>query len=524
MSTSLVNHELAKSMTLTEKVGQFFQPAAFINDSEAEIQKLENLIREHHIGSICFFHSRASAATNFEGKKQIVHNEESLDTLHKLIARYQKAAKYPLLISIDAEWGLAMRIENTPQLPYAVTLGALTDNDLIRETGKRIGEHCLASGIHWNLAPVVDVNSNPNNPVIGYRSFGNHPKTVTEKAAAFLQGTKDVGVLNSLKHFPGHGDTATDSHLGLPIIAKTKTQLLKEEVYPFAELIKTGVDSVMIGHLSVPALDPTGTPATLSKPIIKDLLQGELGFKGVVISDALNMHAVSKHFKEPGSLELAAFEAGNDILCFAEHVEAGISRILASITHEEIENRFQKVWDLKCKALIQQQKHQSVDAYDSKAFNTELAKSSITELQSASTILPQKASGSFTVVTVGNPKENVFVNGLAKKLQFEQLNLAKLPQTVDKPVLIALFPPKAKPADFFGLGETTWNHLRQLITTGKSILYLFGNPYLLEKLPHKQLAGLTVVYQDFPEFQELAANHFLGKHKAVGQFPLTLSS
>ncbi|PCE64822.1 glycoside hydrolase family 3 protein [Sediminicola luteus] len=524
MSTFLVHPELAHSMTLTEKVGQFFQPAAFINDSEAEIQKLENLIREHHIGSICFFHSRASAATNFEGKKQIVHNEESLETLHKLIARYQKAAKYPLLISIDAEWGLAMRIENTLQLPYAVTLGALADNDLIRETGKRIGEHCLASGIHWNLAPVVDVNSNPNNPVIGYRSFGNDPKTVTEKAAAFLQGTKDTGVLNSLKHFPGHGDTATDSHLGLPVIAKTKTQLLREELYPFAELIKTGVDSVMIGHLSVPALDPTGTPATLSKPIIKDVLQDELEFNGVVISDALNMHAVSKDFEEPGSLELAAFEAGNDILCFAEHVEAGISRILASVTQEEIEHRFQKVWELKCKAQVIQKEHQPLDTYDSKAFNTQLAEKSLTELRSASALLPEKTSGSFTVVTVGKPKENVFVNGLARELQFDQLKLAELPESFDKPVLIALFPPKAKPADYYGLGETTWNHLHELIATGNGILYLFGNPYLLEKLPHEQLAGLTIVYQDFPEFQEIAANHFLGKHKAVGQFPLTLSS
>ncbi|HCO84861.1 MAG TPA: glycoside hydrolase, partial [Arenibacter sp.] len=292
-------------LALNEKVGQLFMPAAFINDTEEEIQGLEKLIGKYHVGGLCFFHSRASAATNFEGKKKIVYNEQSLTTLKNLIRRYQNAAKYPLLISIDAEWGLAMRIENTPQYPYAITLGAIQNKeDLIFKVGRQIAMDCRETGIHWNLAPVVDINNNPNNPVIGYRSFGEDKLNVTKKAKAFIKGTQSVGVLSCIKHFPGHGDTATDSHLGLPIITKSKEALIENELHPFRETIKNGVDSVMVGHLSVPSLDNgEGTPATISKTIITGLLRQELNFNGVVISDALNMHSVSKMFPEKGELE-----------------------------------------------------------------------------------------------------------------------------------------------------------------------------------------------------------------------------
>ena len=281
-----------KTLSLVEKIGQLFMPAAFINDTETEIQALENLIKEACIGGLCFFHSRASAATNFEGKKEIVYNQHSLITLKKLIARYQAAAKYPLLISIDAEWGLAMRMENTPQYPYAITLGAITDNNkLIYDVGRNIAHDCKVAGIHWNLAPVVDINNNPDNPVIGYRSFGASKTNVLQKAKAFIEGAKSEGVLSCIKHFPGHGDTATDSHLGLPIIKKTKEELWNNELYPFKELIQEGIEAVMVGHLAVPALsNGKAISATISKDIIKGVLRNELGFTGVVISDALNMH------------------------------------------------------------------------------------------------------------------------------------------------------------------------------------------------------------------------------------------
>ena len=226
MSKMLSTSEAIDQLSKTEKVGQLFMPAAFINDTEEEIQQLENLISNHHVGGLCFFHSRASAATNFEGKKKIVVNEHSFETLKNLIKRYQKAATYPLLISIDAEWGLAMRIENTPQYPYAITLGANVNNiDLTFEVGRQIAQDCKVAGIHWNLSPVVDINTNPNNPVIGYRSFGDDKMNVVSLATAYVKGTQSEGVLTSIKHFPGHGDTATDSHHTLPVLNFDKKRL-----------------------------------------------------------------------------------------------------------------------------------------------------------------------------------------------------------------------------------------------------------------------------------------------------------
>ncbi len=223
------------------------------------------------------------------------------------------------------------------------------------EVGKGIAKDCKAAGIHWNLSPVVDININPNNPVIGYRSFGENKYSVTKKAISYLEGTESEGILTSIKHFPGHGDTATDSHLGLPLIDKSKEELLANELYPFQKIVDKGVDAVMVGHLSVPSIaDGKKTPSSISKEIIKGMLRKEMGFKGVVISDALNMHAVSKNYPTPGDLEWLAFDAGNDVLCFAEHIKEGIQMILEKASPEQIEESFQRIWRLKEKAFQNQ--------------------------------------------------------------------------------------------------------------------------------------------------------------------------
>ncbi len=328
------------NLSKLEKIGQFFFPAAFINDTDQEIKEVEKLILDYKVGGLTFFHSRASTATNFEGKKKVIRNEDSAKRLVELITHYQNIAPTPLLISIDAEWGLAMRVENTPQYPYAITLGALPDDQshLITEVGKHIGNDLKSIGIHLNLAPVADINVNPNNPVIGYRSFGEKKEQVTQKALAFYNGLKTSGVLGCFKHFPGHGDTAVDSHLGLPVISKSRQELYDEELYPFIKAIASGIDSILIGHLAVPSLtNGKDISATLSKDIIKGILRNELGFEGVVISDALNMHSVSTLYPEKGVLEWKAFDAGNDILCFAEHVAEGIRAIEKNATDEQIE-------------------------------------------------------------------------------------------------------------------------------------------------------------------------------------------
>ena len=290
-------------MTLEQKIGQFFFPAVFINDTEENIQATERLIKEYNIGGLTFFHSRASAATNYETKKKIVLNDDSFQRLRELIVRYQNCGTTPLLMSIDAEWGLAMRVEKTPQYPYAITLGALpaSEKNLVYEVGKQIGLDLKSVGIHYNLAPLADINNYPNNPVIGYRSFGQNKEKVGDFALEYLRGMNDVGILGCLKHFPGHGNTNVDSHLGLPVLKETLEELLANELVPFIKGIKNNVDSIMIGHLAVPALnDGKDTSATLSKSVIETLLRKQLGYDGLAISDALNMHSVSKLYDQKG--------------------------------------------------------------------------------------------------------------------------------------------------------------------------------------------------------------------------------
>mgnify|MGYP001813170450 CR=1 FL=1 len=521
-----------KSLTLKEKVGQFFMPAAFINDSEEEILKLEELISKYHIGGLCFFHSRASAATNYEGKKEVIYNKDSYKVLKSLIKRYQQVAKYPLLISIDAEWGLAMRVENTPQYPYAITLGAINnyDEDII-EVGRNIANDCKQAGIHWNFTPVADINSNPENPVIGYRSFGSDKYNVTDKAVALAKGLQSNGILTSAKHFPGHGDTDTDSHLGLPLINKSKKELLENELYPFRHLIQNGIDSIMVGHLAVPALaNGLAESSSISKKTIKGFLREEMGFQGVVVSDALNMHAVSKLFANKGELEWAAFDAGNDILCFAEHVAEGINTIALNAKEEQIELSFARIWKLKEKAFTKKIDNSGPELIDPTDLNLRLAQHSLTLYKGSPRDINSFSMNGFTGVEIANKSDNSFFKNIKKELQFDyfstsehstELMRKKLSEMQN--ILIALYPPMVKPQNNFGIPEEYLIFLREMIQTKNVVLYLFGNPYVLNLFQLKKTKAVVIAYQHFDVFQQNGAQHFLGKVTAEGLLPITLN-
>lgn len=518
-----------QQLTRTEKVGQLFMPAAFVNDSEEEIQAMEKLIAENHIGGLCFFHSRASAATNFEGKKRVVYNKESFKTLQDLIQRYQKKSSYRLLIAIDAEWGLAMRIENTPQYPYALTLGAIQDAiDLVFQVGKNIASDCKQAGIHLNLAPVVDINSDPKNPVIGYRSFGEDKINVTKKSMAYLKGLQSEGVLGSVKHFPGHGDTAVDSHLGLPVIDKSKEDLMNNELYPFRKLIEHGVASVMVGHLAVPSLsNGHHIPSSLSKDMIKGLLRDELGFTGVVISDALNMHAVSKNYTTNGELEWLAFDAGNDILCFAEHIPAGMDMILEKATEAQIEEAFKRVWSLKEKA-IRAEVDDLATLIDPNDLNTEIAKASISLIQGSEDHIAHFRKNGFIGITNTTEVEKSFLGMLGAYDAFRTYSLTDASdatfEDIEKEgnILLSLEPPQVKPTNLFGFTEDEISRVNELLNTKNVIVYLFGNPYALQLFNYHKANTIVVCYQNFKVFQEVAASHFRGRLPAKGKFPVDL--
>ena len=517
-------------LSFREKVGQLFFPAAFINDTEENIREVENLIKNYCIGGLTFFHSRQSAATNFEGKKEIIRNEDSALRLQELIARYQKASKIPLLISIDAEWGLAMRIEKTPQYPYSITLGALpeSENNLIFEVGKNIGIDLKKLGIDYNLAPVVDINDNPKNPVIGYRSFGDNRKNVADKSQYFIKGLQFSNVLSCLKHFPGHGNTSVDSHLGLPVINKSIEELEAQELYPFKIAIERNeVDSIMIGHLAVPAYtNGTIVSATLSSEIIQNLLREQLGFYGLIISDALNMHSVSKLYPEKGLLEWKAFEAGNDILCFSENVAEGIEEIVKNATTERVDASFERLFKAKNKVglLIEDKnkasEHLNFDFETAEKLNQEIANKVIKISKNKVLLLPLKKDAKTAIVCIYNSNNSVFCKILQEQTNCDVLEILKPNETNFEEVfmkllnydsiIIALFVPSVKPLNNFEIDASALEFISNLTENPKVALCLFGNPYALSAIPnHEKLQTLVHCYQYFDAFQKAAATVLL---------------
>lgn len=534
-------------MTLEQKIGQFFFPAVFIIDTEENIQATEQLIRHYNIGGLTFFHSRASAATNYETKKKVVLNDDSFQRLKELIIRYQSCAATPLLMSIDAEWGLAMRVEKTPQYPYAITLGALPDSQkhLVYEVGKQIGLDLKFVGIHYNLAPLADINNNPNNPVIGYRSFGQNKEKVADFALEYLRGMNDVGILGCLKHFPGHGNTNVDSHLGLPVLQETLEELLSNELVPFIKGIKNNVDSIMIGHLAVPALNEgKDTSATLSKSVIETLLRKQLGYDGLVISDALNMHSVSKLYDKKGQLEWEAFNAGNDVLCFAENVAEGIQEILKNAKPERIEASFQRIWKCKQKAGIVDGKLSlpnlaatDFDFETTSKLNMKIAQNCITKIKdnhNTETVFDAKNRGDLAKISIYKNTDNVFFHTLSTDLPSPEFGyetggesiLNELGNELNKfdTLIISLFVPKAKPLNNFDIEDSVLQFLGNMFTVKKCILYVFGNPYALQIIPNlKDASGIIQMYQDFSEFQETAAEQLLENTKCKGTLPVEVN-
>ncbi|WP_224484462.1 glycoside hydrolase family 3 protein [Robertkochia aurantiaca] len=524
------------NLTLEEKTAQLFFPAAFINDTPEGIAQIEKLITDHGIGGLTFFHSRASAATNYE-KKEVKRYEDSYERLIEMIERYQKLSSIPLLISIDAEWGLAMRIENTPQFPYALTLGSLPaeDRELIRQVGYEIGKDLKRAGIHYNLAPLADINDNPENPVIGYRSFGQDKEIVLQACRYYCEGLEEAGILNCVKHFPGHGNTRVDSHLGLPVIEKDKDALYKNELYPFRELAKSGIDSIMAGHLAVPALSgDKQLPATLSAKIIKGILRKEFEFEGVVISDALNMHSVSKLYTEKGKLERLAFEAGNDVLCFSENTIEGINQISQKCDPEEIHNSFERLMKMKSKAGLfdgntsykgdQSRENRKQVASD---LNSLLATKSIINLSpnADSPILTKKEA--CRLIIIGNDEIDSFVKTLSRDRHLNVIHPESHTRLLnlqgDITTLLAVVPPSVKPLNNFGLSKENIDLIKDLIERWNPALCLFGNPYALELIPNSRSAASVVISgQLFEEYQEEAARVVTGELKASGKLPVEL--
>ena len=318
----------------------------------------------------------------------------------KLTNTYQSVSEIPLMIALDAEWGISMRLDSALRFPWQMTLGSIQDEKLIYQMGAEIARQCKLIGVNINFAPVVDVNFNPENPIIGNRSFGEDPVRVAELGIQYMKGLQDNGVLACAKHFPGHGDTDTDSHKSLPIINHTKQRLDSVEILPFKNLINNGLGSIMVAHLYIPELDNTKNLAvSLSPKLVKGLLKEELEFEGLVITDALNMKGVSKYY-EPGVVDVKALLAGNDVLLFSEDVPKAINKIKLAIkngeiTKEEVENRCRKILNNKYWMGLSEfspinldKVRNEVKVNNTHLINRKLIENSITLVQNYDNILP----------------------------------------------------------------------------------------------------------------------------------------
>jgi len=314
---SWVNSKM-EAMSLDEKIGQLFTIRAHSNLGPDHIRSVKEQIKKYKVGGLCFF-------------------QGSPDKQAELTNDYQRLSDLPLLISIDGEWGLGMRFPaNTISFPRQLMLGAIQDDNLIYEMGKEVAAQMKRIGIHVNFAPVVDVNNNPDNPVINNRSFGENSLKVSAKSYAYMKGMQDGGLLTCAKHFPGHGDTSVDSHHDLPVIPHSRERLDSVELLPFQHLIQQGIDGVMVAHLNIPALDNTSNrPTTVSKKVITDLLRHEMGFEGLVFTDAMEMKGLTKFFKN-GQAEVEALKAGNDVILLPSNMDQAIAAVKTAVASGDI--------------------------------------------------------------------------------------------------------------------------------------------------------------------------------------------
>ncbi len=370
------------SLSLEEKIGQLIMVAAYSNRGEKHKKEILKLIEEQKIGGLIFFQGDAESQV-------------------ELMNDYQEASKVPLIGAIDAEWGLGMRLDNTISYPFQMALGAIQDEKLLYDLGKEVARQVKLSGLHINFAPVVDVNNNAANPVINFRSFGEDKVNVSNKSIAYMKGMQDHKLFTTAKHFPGHGDTDTDSHYALPQINHPIERLDSLELYPFRRLIEAGVGGVMVAHLNIPALDASGLPSTLSRPIITELLKEKLNFQGLIVTDAMNMKGVTKG-NLPGVVDKDAILAGNDLLEFTEDVPKTIEEVkkaveLGLISEAEVDEKVRKVLAVKQWVGLNEYEpvkkkglEKKLNSPAAKYLHEQLVEASLTVLKNDKNIMPLK--------------------------------------------------------------------------------------------------------------------------------------
>ena len=513
------------SMTLKEKVGQLFVIQAFSNKNKNHKDNIINIIRNNNIGGIIF--SKGSA------HKQV-----------DLTNDFQSESSIPLLIGMDAEWGLNMRLDSTFSFPWNMTLGAIKDNNLIRQVGRSIADHCKRIGVNFNFAPVVDINTNPDNPIIGNRSFGESTQNVSSKSLNFMRGQQEMNILSSAKHFPGHGDTSTDSHKTLPFISHDKKRILKTELKPFKTLINNGLESVMIAHLEVPSLEKTkGLPSTLSYSIVTSLLKNTLGFKGLIITDALEMKGLS-NFKSKGNLDMLAFKAGNDVLLMSANVSEGIKAIvdeynLGEISEERLSYSVKKILKAKYKVglnnflpISKTNLYNDLNSLENKILNEELVEKAITVVKNNDNMLPIKnLKNSIGYLNFGNDNYMDFFDELTKYSKIDNLDEIDILKTEStsfiesnyKTIIIGVHANSETPWKSYNLKKEEIIFINRISKKVNVILNIFGSPYMLNRFKNiKNINGIIISYQNSKVFQKKSAQLIFGAIESTGILPVSI--
>lgn len=516
------------TLTPKEKVAQLFLVRAHTNLGQKYIDSVAQVIQDEHLGGLVVFQGGP-----------VRHVD--------MFNRYQSLSKVPLMITFDGEWGLGMRMpDSTLSFPYQMTLGAVQDNQLIYRMGREVALDFHRIGMHFNFAPDVDINNNPKNPVIGIRSFGDNKYNVTKKAKAYMDGMVDGGILASIKHFPGHGDTDVDSHYDLPQLPFDKKRLDSLEMYPFKELIKAGAPAVMVAHMNIPILDDTpNMPSSISKKVVTDLLRNELGFNGLTVTDAMDMKGVKKFFPN-GEADVQAIIAGHDLLEVSENSKRAIDLILKAIeegriSQTDIDARVKRV--LAAKLWLGLDKYQATpqqnlfaDLHRASAVQLidELSNAAITVLNSTEKLKSFNKELPTAIINIGISANQTFQNELATALTNETQyfipdslskdDMKRLIKEIkkNKQYIIAVHDTRLRPRPTMQLNEKVQDLMKKFAK--KSILTLFTNVYALDGVEaSKKAKTILLAYQNDAFMQKAAVKTILGQNIATGKLPVTIN-
>ena len=517
---------ILSSMTVDEKIVQLFMIQAYSNLDSVHENKIKEMIQKYHVGNLIFMQGTPI--------KQA-----------QLTNTYQSLSEIPLMIGFDGEWGLDMRLQNTYRFPWNMTLGAIQDNTLIRKFGEHLGRHAKRIGIHVNFAPVVDINTNPLNPIIGNRSFGESKQNVTLKAIEFSQGMQSEGVLANAKHFPGHGDTATDSHLKLPVLNFNKERLDSIELYPYKRVFDAGMASVMTAHLSIPVLESNPKlPTSLSPKVVTDLLKEKLGFLGLIFTDGLNMKGAA-NYSSSAEINLAAIQAGNDVLLIPQDVPASINLIKNAIDSgvlslDRIDESVRKILLAKYKVGLHLYKPidtlnliKDLNTIEDEVLHRELVKNSMTIIKNNKKTLPiqdLKKYENIAYVAMGDDHGDKFLETLNKYSKIQKVssdNLNELINTLEDfdLVIVGFHKSNTHPWKSFEFSNQELVWLHEISRKNTTILSVFASPYsLLNIKSFNNLESVLVAYQNSEISQVISAQTIFGAIEANGKLPVSIKN